>query len=90
MGGPPQIAKSAPARRFVHPALVFNLHDQFEQLRAEGRYEKLRASILERDVALAGNENPMLARHGEVSEARQYSGRPVDNDWQCPYNRRAA
>jgi uncharacterized protein len=83
-------ASSRPARRFVHPALVFNLHDQFEQLRAEGRYEKLRASIIERDVALAGNENPMLARHGEVSEARQYSGRPVGSDWECPYSRRAA
>jgi uncharacterized protein len=83
-------ASSRPARRFAHPALVFNLHDQFEQLRAEGRYEKLRASILERDVALAGDENPMLARHGEISEARQYSGRPVDEDWECPYSRRAA
>jgi uncharacterized protein len=83
-------ASSRPARRFAHPALVFNLHDQFEQLRIEGRYEKLRASIIERDVALAGSENPMLARHGEVSEARQYSGRPVGSDWECPYSRRAA
>ena len=83
-------AASRPARRFDHPALVFNLHDQFEQLRAEGRYEKLRASILDRDVALAGSENPMLARHGEISEARQYSGRPVEGDWECPYSRRAA
>jgi uncharacterized protein len=83
-------ASSRPARRFAHPALVFNLHDQFEQLRAGGRYEKLRASILDRDVALAGSDNPMLARHGEVSEARQYSGRPVGSDWECPYSRRAA
>ena len=64
--------------------LVFNLHAQFERLRAEGRYEKLRASILERDQALAGSVNPMLARHGEASEARQYSGRVVDADWRCP------
>ncbi len=83
-------ASSRPARRFAHPALVFNLHDQFEQLRAHGRYEKLRASILDRDVALAGSINPMLARHGEQSEARQYSGRRVDSDWTCPYSRRAA
>jgi uncharacterized protein len=83
-------ASSRPGRRFAHPALVFNLHDQFEQLRAEGRYEKLRASIIDRDVALAGSENPMLARHGEVSEARQYSGRPVSSDWECPYSRRVA
>ncbi|MEL6064302.1 MULTISPECIES: guanitoxin biosynthesis heme-dependent pre-guanitoxin N-hydroxylase GntA [unclassified Methylobacterium] len=75
---------SRPARRFASPVLVFNLHAQFERLRAEGRYEKLRASILERDQALAGSVNPMLARHGEASEARQYSGRVVGPDWRCP------
>lgn len=79
---------SRPARRFPRPALVFNLHDQFERLRAEGRYEKLRTSILDRDVALAGSENPMLARHGTLSEARQYSGRAVSEDWRCPFSGR--
>ncbi len=76
---------SRPARRFERPALVFNLHDQFERLRDEQRYETLRDSIIERDVAIAGSVNPMLARHGEVSEARQYSGRAVDRDWNCPF-----
>ena len=76
---------SRPARRFPRPTLVFNLHDQFERLREEGRYERMREKILERDVELAGNVNPMLARHGEASEARQYSGRLVDSDWQCPF-----
>ncbi len=79
---------SRPARRFERPALVFNLHDQFEQLRAQGRYEKLRASIIGRDVATAGSENPMLARHGSISEARQYSGRAVGADWVCPFSGR--
>ncbi len=78
---------SRPARRYAVPVLVFNLHDQFEQLRAQNRYEKLRGSILERDVLLAGSVNPMLARHGTVSEARQYSGRAVGADWQCPFQR---
>ncbi|MDB5473000.1 MAG: Protein of unknown function YqcI/YcgG [Devosia sp.] len=78
---------SRPARRFRFPTLVFNLHDQFEVLREQNRYEKLRASIIDRDVALAGSENPMLARHGVVSEARQYSGRAVGSEWQCPYHR---
>lgn len=81
---------SRPARRFVRPAMVFNLHDQFVELRSSGRYEKMRSAILSRDAALAGATNPMLARHGELSEARQYSGREVGNDWQCPYQRRAA
>lgn len=77
---------SRPARRFSRPAMVFNLHDQFERLRAEGRYEGMREKIMVRDEALAGSRNPMLARHGEASEARQYSGRMVDGDWACPFN----
>ncbi len=81
---------SRPARRFQVPAMVFNLHDQFEVLREQQRYEKLRHSIIERDVALAGSPNPMLARHGTVSEARQYSGRAVGDDWRCPFHRAAA
>lgn len=79
---------SRPARRHQRPALVFNLHDQFEGLRANGQYEKLRAAIIGRDVAVAGSPNPMLARHGEVSEARQYSGRQVGEDWVCPFTGR--
>lgn len=78
---------SRPARRFDCPVMVFNAHDQFESLRGADRYETLRASILDRDAALAGDVNPMLARHGEISEARQYSGRAVGDDWQCPFRR---
>ncbi|SMQ70041.1 hypothetical protein SAMN06295905_1744 [Devosia lucknowensis] len=78
---------SRPARRFAHPVMVFNLHDQFEQLRQQNRYEKLRESILARDEELAGGPNPMLARHGSISEARQYSGRQVPEGWSCPYHR---
>ncbi len=78
-------AASRPARRFERPVLVFNLHDQFERLRREGRYEPLRSKIIERDVAVAGSINPMLSRHGEASEARQYSGRAVDDDWAAPF-----
>ena len=76
---------SRPARRFPRPTLVFNLHDQFERLRNQGRYERMREKIIERDVELAGSPNPMLARHGQASEARQYSGRLVGDDWQCPF-----
>lgn len=76
---------SRPARRTPYPTLVFNLHDQFEQLRAMDRYERMRQRILARDEELAGSINPMLARHGENSEARQYSGRQVGEGWQCPF-----
>ena len=81
---------SRPARRSAIPALVFNLHDQFERLRAEGRYERMREAIVARDVALAGCPNPMLARHGEASAARQFSGRAVEADWACPLHDKRA
>lgn len=79
---------SRPARRFANPTLVFNLHDQFEQLRASGRYDSLRAAIMDRDLALAGVANPMLGSHGKISAARQYSGRAVGDGWTCPYSGR--
>ncbi|MDM8009821.1 MAG: guanitoxin biosynthesis heme-dependent pre-guanitoxin N-hydroxylase GntA [Parasphingorhabdus sp.] len=79
---------SRPARRFAFPMLVFNLHDQFERLREQGNYEKMRDTILARDVKLAGDINPMLAKYGQASEARQYSGRQVGEDWQCPFQDR--
>ena len=76
---------SRPARRFARPTMVFNLHDQFEQLRSAGKYENMREKIMVRDEAIAGSRNPMLERHGEASEARQYSGRLVGGEWRCPF-----
>ena len=76
---------SRKARRFACPALVFNLHDQFERLRADGRYTKLHDTIIGRDIALDGAANPMLTPFGAMSEARQYSGRVVNADWKCPF-----
>ncbi|MBI1403113.1 MAG: YqcI/YcgG family protein [Porphyrobacter sp.] len=72
------------ARRAPNPAIVFNLHEQFAKLRAEGRYERMREVILARDEAFDGTPNPMIARHGVISEARQYSGREVEEGWTCP------
>ncbi len=80
---------SRPARRFERAAIVFNLHDQFQQLRALNIFDGLSSKIGERDAALAGCPNPMLGRHGETSEARQYSGRVVGSDWRCPFQRHA-
>lgn len=78
---------SRAARRFCRPAIVFNLHQQFEQLRRQDRYERMRGRILEREMALSGSINPMLQKFGEASEARQYSGRAVGGDWDCPFRR---
>ena len=81
---------SRPARRFARPTMVFNLHDQFTTLREQGRYETMREKIMVRDEAIAGSRNPMLTRHGELSEARQYSGRSVDEVWRCPFSYQGA
>ena len=77
------------ARRFRWPALVFNPRRQFERLRESGRFERLRAAVREREIALQGTLNPNLADFGEQSEARQYSGRAASPDWVCPFHRRA-
>lgn len=76
---------SRPARRFSRPAFVFNSHMQFEKLRADGRYDKMKEIIRKRDAELAGGINPMLNDFGAASEARQYSGRAVDESWKCPF-----
>ena len=74
------------ARRFVRPTLVFNDHQQFEQLRSQGKFSKMQRVIRDRDQAWQGTANPMLANFGTVSEARQYSGRAVPADWKCPFH----
>ncbi|MGF6492218.1 FPC/CPF motif-containing protein YcgG [Luteibacter sp. 621] len=76
---------SRPGRRLAHPALVFNLHSQFEYLRSQGRYERLKSAIIEQDIERNGSANPMLAVHGSTSEAVQYSGRHVEGPWRCPF-----
>lgn len=74
------------ARRAPYPTLVFNLHAQFEKLREMGAYEKVRDMIRERDIEFEGSINPVLKDFGEESEARQYSGRNVDESWKCPFH----
>ncbi|MGY0559275.1 guanitoxin biosynthesis heme-dependent pre-guanitoxin N-hydroxylase GntA [Luteimonas sp. A277] len=75
---------SRQARRFGFPALVFNSHRQFTRLRADGRYARMQTAIRKRDTALQGSINPNLADFGQASEALQYSGRAVEQGWQCP------
>ena len=78
-------AASRDARRAAAPTLVFNLHEQFEALRASGQFPRMRDLIRERDQRLQGTINPMVADHGEHSEARQYSGRQVGPGWRAPF-----
>lgn len=72
------------SRQFEFPALVFNLHQQFEYLRDKGTFTRFRDRIRERDAAFCGTPNPMLANHGEGSEVLQYSGRELEKEWKCP------
>jgi FPC/CPF motif-containing protein YcgG len=75
---------SRDARRAGSPMLVFNPHRQFERLRDENRYTRMRDVIRRRDEKLQGTINPMVGDFGRTSEARQYSGRRVEPDWQAP------
>ncbi|HRA27710.1 guanitoxin biosynthesis heme-dependent pre-guanitoxin N-hydroxylase GntA [Ornithinibacter sp.] len=74
------------ARRTPLPTLVFNLHEQFERLRADGRFERMRDTIRRRDTDLQGSLNPMVSDHGKESEARQYAGRAVPDRWSAPFH----
>ncbi len=78
------------ARRFPWPTLVFNAHAQFDRLKADGRYPRMQAAIRGREMAWQGSLNPNLSDFGIRSEARQYSGRAVEEDWRCPFHTHAA
>ena len=53
------------ARRAPVPTLVFNLHEQFERMRSDGRYQRMRDTIRRRDTELQGFLNPMVSDHGD-------------------------
>jgi FPC/CPF motif-containing protein YcgG len=72
------------ARTFPWPLLAFNAHFQFEQLREDGRFEKIRDTVRERDAQVEGEENTNVEDFGTHTEARQYAGRSVGDDWRCP------
>ena len=79
-------AASRKARKFPYPLLVFNQHEQFEALKQKGTYSTMKKKIRQRDRQLQGSMNPMLKDFGEASEARQYSGREVSENWKCPFH----
>lgn len=83
-------ASSRAARRFAWPTLIFNPHQQFEELRRTGGFRRLQQVIRKAETALQGSINPMLAEFGERSEASQYSGRRVETGWQCPFHAAAS
>ncbi len=74
------------ARTRSYPTMVFNLHEQFDRLRSRGKFETMKQTIRAREMAFQGSINPVLASFGENSEARQYSGRAVPDNWSCPFH----
>jgi FPC/CPF motif-containing protein YcgG len=77
-------------RRLAWPTLIFNAHAQFEELRRSDRFVSMQRTIRRRDERLQGNFNPALQDYGNQSEAKQYGGRVVEPDWQCPFHVRNA
>jgi len=77
-------ASNRAARRFKYPALVFNPHQQFVDLRSSNRYDKMKKIVRQRDTIYSGSVNPMLQDFGQSSEVFQYSGSKYDESWQCP------
>ena len=75
---------SRPARRFKYATLVFNPHAQFEAMKKDARYEKMKTIVRKRDISFSGSVNPMLTDFGEASEVYQYSGKNYDSQWKCP------
>lgn len=63
------------ARRFPYPAIVFNPHQQFENMRRNGVFHKVRDMIRLKDKILQGSINPMLTDFGTRSEVFQYLGK---------------
>lgn len=74
------------ARKTRFPTMTFNLHGQFEKLREMKKFKQVRNRIRERDIALQGSINPVLEDFGNNSEAKQYSGRKIDETWKCPFH----
>lgn len=79
------------SRQFVVPALIFNAHYQFEAMKQEGKFHKLRDVIRANDAKLEGNQsNDIAADFGDISEAVQYTGvkppTPIPPEG-CPYHK---
>lgn len=77
---------SRTARQSSIPAIVFNPHVQFENLRELGNYGNMKAIIRKRDLESSGSVNPMLSDFNARSEIYQYSGRLHSLDEKCPFD----
>lgn len=80
---------SRKGRAFIRPAVIFNLYEQFDVLKAEGKYDAIVSANRKRDLEFQGSLNPMVERHGETWESIQYSGKASSDRWKCPFHRKS-
>ncbi|WP_374029283.1 guanitoxin biosynthesis heme-dependent pre-guanitoxin N-hydroxylase GntA [Bdellovibrio bacteriovorus] len=76
---------SRKSRQFPYPMLVFNIYQQFRDLRAAGKFEPMVKTIRERDKLFQGDVNPMVEKYDNTWESIQFSGKNNPPDWQCPF-----
>ncbi len=77
-------ASSRASRQFKYPALIFNPHDQFEQLKQTNKYDMIKQAVRKRDIQFSGSVNPMLSDHGKSPEILQYTGKNYGSKFTCP------
>ncbi len=76
------------SRRFLLPALVFNAHYQFEEMKKKGVFEKMRDLIRGKDEKLQGMPNMLADDFGNSSEAAQYCAvERKEKISQCPFHK---
>ena len=77
-------ASSRTSRQFKYPALIFNPHAQFKQMKETNKYEMIKQAVRKRDNQFSGSVNPMLSDHGKSPEILQYSGKNYGSSFTCP------
>jgi len=74
------------ARSFAWPTFICNLQSNFDELKATGRFERIRDKNRSRDVELQGSENPYLAEKGEGDQWHQVTSLS-EPSLRCPFVR---
>ncbi|CAF2650188.1 unnamed protein product [Rotaria sp. Silwood2] len=72
---------SRKARQFLVPAIAFNSHNQFTNLRRLKVLTEIRQVTRNNDQHQNGSINPNLIPNDENSSAFEYSGKRIQPDW---------
>lgn len=82
IGGYPSSERAS--RQFKRPFMVFNAHQQFQQLRKKQLFTRYQKQIRQREKHFHGSMNPNIEFYDHLSEARQYPGDKATLNWRCP------